>query len=437
MERVKLKNRILSALLMLTMVFTLAVTDIYASSKVNDGSIKLSGVTYPTTVNQGSPFSLRGKLTSEAEIEKVSVGVVSTSTGKWLIKYYKADVNKKTFNIKKADESIRFGKLKKGSYYYRIRVKVKGKVSMCVLNKKFYVEDNKAETVPIRIAESSALKLKSVRAPGTYPAGKEFVPKGTVTANKNIKKVEVGIVMAGTNKWTEYKYTGRPLFTKTFDLSKTESKLDFDRLPGGEYYYRMYVHTADGVKIAFNKAFTVVPSKKAMAAVRWAIKIANNDEFSYGKKPKTSKVGCYFCGTNQKRKPKGYEKTYVCMTFVHAAFAHGAKDPELLKDCKAASHCLSETNTNFSRYSCWFKVGLCKDLELEDLLPGDVICYYSNDNIRGHLCIYAGGNKIVDAEGIKDCWGPNSIAVRNNKAASMLAKAAKFNKKSYVMRYRG
>ena len=175
----------------------------------------------------------------------------------------------------------------------------------------------------------------------------------------------------------------------------------------------------------------------ARAAVAWAEKIAADDSFSYGKKPQTNKVGCYFCGTNQKRKPKGYEKTYVCMTFAHAAYAHGAEDPELYKDCSTGRHCITETNTNLTRYSCFRKVGLAKNLSVSDLEPGDIIIYYSANNYSGHVAMYAGDNTIVDAEGIKDCWGPNSIAVRPGRAASMLRGAAKHSSKSYVMRYVG
>ena len=173
------------------------------------------------------------------------------------------------------------------------------------------------------------------------------------------------------------------------------------------------------------------------AAIAWAVKIANDNSFSYGKKPQTSKVGCYFCGTNQRNKPKGYEKTYVCLTFVHAAYAHGAGDPELLKDCKAGKHCITASNTNFSRYSCWKKVGLAKNLSVSDMQPGDVIVTYSPTGVsNGHVAMYIGGNQIVDAEGIKDCWGPNSIAVRD-KAGSMLRGAARHSGNSYVMRYVG
>ena len=177
------------------------------------------------------------------------------------------------------------------------------------------------------------------------------------------------------------------------------------------------------------------------AAIAWAIKIANDDSFSYGKKPQTSKVGCYFCGTNcgpvKHNKPKGYEKTYVCLTFVHAAYAHGCGDPEMYADCSKGRRCITANNLNFSRYSCWKKVGNAKNLSVGDLEPGDVIVTFSSDGVsNGHVAMYVGGNQIVDAEGIKDCWGPNSIAVRD-KASSALRGAARHSGNSYVMRYNG
>ena len=125
------------------------------------------------------------------------------------------------------------------------------------------------------------------------------------------------------------------------------------------------------------------------------------------------------------------------MTFITAAYAHGAEDPELYHDCSTGKHCISETNSNLSRYSCFKKVGLCKNLSVSDLQPGDVIIMYSANNYSGHVCMYIGDNNIVDAEGIRDCWGPKSIAVRYGKASSMLRGAAKHSGNSYVMRYVG
>lgn len=178
------------------------------------------------------------------------------------------------------------------------------------------------------------------------------------------------------------------------------------------------------------------PSPAIQGAIDWAVMIASDDSFSYGKKPQTSHVGCYFCGTNKKNKPKGYEKTYVCMTFVHAAFAHGAGDPELLRDCRKGHRCISETSSNFKRYTCWQKVGNAKNLKMSDLQSGDVFVLYAANNYSGHVAMYLGGNDIVDAEGIKDCWGPKSIAIRKGYGKKMLSMCAR-RKGSYVMRYVG
>ena len=173
------------------------------------------------------------------------------------------------------------------------------------------------------------------------------------------------------------------------------------------------------------------------AAIAWAVMIANDDSFTYGKKPETSNIGCYFCGTNKTHKPKGYEKTYVCMTFITAAYAHGAEDPEMLALCKGGKRCLSTTNSNF-KFKCWEKVGSAGSLSVSDLQPGDVICMYSDDNKTGHLSMYIGDGNIVEATAAYgDLWGPKSIGVRDGNAGKMLRHAARRSKNSYVMRYVG
>ena len=432
MNEIKRKNRILAVMLMLVMIFSLSFSNSYAASTVR---VNLKSYNAPTNLNMGSSFSIKGKVKSNKKIQKAIVGIVKSGGG-YVYKYKNSGVNSKTFNIKKADSKLRFGSLAPGKYYYRVRVKLKGRKKFrTVLNSPFYVIDNRADSVGLNIAESSGISLSGVNAPGTYNVGKQFTPKGIVNSDSKIKKVEIGIVYAPTNKWMEYKYTST-INSKTFDISKAAGKLKFDKLPGGLYRYRMYAHTENGTKLVFNKEFTVRPSGRPQAAVNWAVSIANNDEFSYGQKPKTSKVGCYFCGTNQKRKPAGYEKTYVCLTFVEAAYAHGAGDPEMLAECMEGNHTMAANDYNFTKYSCWQKIGYAKDLKVSDLQPGDVLVYYSASGYdNGHVAIYAGGNNMVDAEGIKDCWGPNSIAVRD-KASSMLASAARVSSKSYVMRYR-
>jgi len=232
----------------------------------------------------------------------------------------------------------------------------------------------------------------------------------------------------------------------------TEGSLQANAFENGSHEFLGWARSDDGL-VEFTDAesvsdmagsgdnvdlYAVWTGDGARAAVAWAIKIANDDSFSYGKKPQTSRIGCYFCGTNQKKKPKGYEKTYVCLTFAAAAYAHGAEDPEIYYACSHAKMPMYENDKNFSKFSCWKKIGRCSNLSIDDLQPGDVVIQWSagSDN-TGHVWIYAGNNDVVDSEGIKDCWGPNSIALRKGKAAGKLRQTARSNKKSYVMRYVG
>ncbi|MBR0308427.1 MAG: InlB B-repeat-containing protein [Mogibacterium sp.] len=172
----------------------------------------------------------------------------------------------------------------------------------------------------------------------------------------------------------------------------------------------------------------------AVAAVAWAIDIANDNSFTYGDKPAANAIGCYFCGTNQKNKPKGYEKTYVCLTFVAAAYAHGAEDPEVYYACSHGKMPLYENDNNFSKFSCWTKIGKCKDLTIDDLEPGDVVIQWSahNDN-SGHVWMYAGGDNIVESHG--GGFTAKSIALKSGAAARLRQYGS--NSKNYVMRYTG
>ena len=418
----------------LALICSLAVTDVHAASS---NKITLKKIVAPTNIDLGKSFSVKGKIKAKKKISKVTIGIYSCKAKKYKYKYTKTGINKKSFNIKKADSKLKFGKLKAGTYYYIINVKLKGGKTKKVLKQKFVVVDNKASTVSLGVADSAGISLSGVKAPGTYQVGKEFTPSGIVHSESKIKKVEVGIVIAATNKWTEYKYTDS-VNTNDYDLSKVGNKLRFDLLPAGGFRYRMYAHTEDGVKIAFNKEFTVKPSGKPMAAVNWAVRIANDNSFAYGKKPAANAIGCYFCGTNcgpvKYNKPKGYEKTYVCLTFVAAAYAHGTEDPEVYYACSHGKMPLYENDKNFSEFSCWMKIGACKDLTVNDLLPGDVIIKWSdhNDN-NGHVCMYIGGNDVVESSG--GGWSANSIAVKHDVAAKRLASLSS-SSKNYVMRYR-
>ena len=208
---------------------------------------------------------------------------------------------------------------------------------------------------------------------------------------------------------------------------------------GGLVIYDDNESVQDIVKTGENAdLYAVWTGDGAVAAVKWAIDIANDDSFAYGKKPAANAIGCYFCGTNcgpvKYNKPKGYEKTYVCLTFVAAAYAHGAEDPEIYYACSHGKMPLYENDNNFSKFSCWTKVGKCSNLSINDLKPGDVVISWSdhNDN-SGHTWMYAGNDQIVESTG--GGWGAGSIALKGgaSKRLSIYGRSGK----NYVMRYTG
>lgn len=435
-------RRVRAIAIMLIAAMMISEISVFAA----ESTVKISDYTSPKTVTVGSPFTLKGKITSNKRIKRVEIGIVD-SNNKWTgQKYDNASLNTRSFDIARADSYIKFGKLSVGKYKYRIYAHTSdGKVHI-VLNDAFTIK-NKASsstsTTPAKTGKSKNktvddVKLIKYNSPGTLNVGKNYNVRGIISSSKKISRVEIGIVMAATNKWTEYKYDNRFVNSKTFNISKAASTLKFNKLPGGTYKYRIYIHTKSGCKLILNKKFVVNPSNKPKAAVRWAKKIANDNSFTYGAKPAANAVGCYFCGTNcgpvKSTKPKGYERTYVCLTFIGAAYAHGAKDPEILSECRRGRMTMYETDDNFRKFSCWMKIGKCKDLTIEDLQVGDVIIMWSdyNDN-NGHVCMYIGNNNIVESSG--GGWSANSIAIKYGVASSRL-RSLSSNSRNYVMRYR-
>lgn len=257
--------------------------------------------------------------------------------------------------------------------------------------------------------------------------------KGTIQSNVDLQTVAVGVKDADEKKWIKgFKFKKKDYNKKNFDLEEADKELSFPDLEKGNYTYVVSVKTAGGKEIDLLEDKFEVTFNPAQAAVDWAIKIANDDSFAYGTGKACHRVGCYFCGTNQKNKPRGYEKTYVCLTFVGAAYAHGAQDPEILAVCQEGKTlpCYS-SERNFTRFSCWTKVGSCGSLSIGDLKPGDVLVNYDASNSHGHVCMYAGGDMLVEA--ITEGWGAGTIAYHSGAARRLSQYGGK--SQNFVMRY--
>lgn len=100
-------------------------------------SLAVVNYTAPTSIKKGSPFILKGKISSNKKITKVTIQVVDTK-GKAVITASSANKSK-SFNIAKLDLKVRFGILAKGTYYYRITATDTAQTKRLV-NKKFTVK---------------------------------------------------------------------------------------------------------------------------------------------------------------------------------------------------------------------------------------------------------------------------------------------------------
>lgn len=167
---------------------------------------------------------------------------------------------------------------------------------------------------------------------------------------------------------------------------------------------------------AAKKVDTRTPSEKARAdAVSWALKIAKDNSFHFGKRKWAYHSGCYFCGTNQSKKSLKRKagasrsaclKTYCCNTFVTAAYTHGAKAKEV--NCKVKSKRINlayNKNKALNNKKAFKRIS--KPKKITSLKPGDVLL------TKTHAMLYAGGGKVVEAahhdNGKKNAYWNDSI----------------------------
>ena len=176
--------------------------------------------------------------------------------------------------------------------------------------------------------------------------------------------------------------------------------------------------------------------KARQAAVDWAIKIAGDNSFHYGRSSWAHHNGCYFCGTNQKAgslkrragaSKAACEKTYCCNPFVTAAYKHGAGAKEV--DCKVRGKRfgLANDNNRVLKNTKAFK-RISKPKKVTSLEPGDILLSPT------HAMLYAGGGKVVEAahhdNGKRDsCWNDS---IRHKKIS-----AGQWKRVTKIYRYIG
>lgn len=223
--------------------FAKSVWNEYGDNSVKTRAPKLGAPSYPSLINEGKGYSVKGNVVASKKITKVKIAITD-SNGKSVISK-SAVPDSKEFNLVLLDNYITFNKLKTGQYYYKIYVTTEDG-TFCLMNKDFVVCSSKPS-------------IWAYSKPGTYDCGNAFMICGDVVSSDSIVSVKAGIYKKNNGKEPVY-YDVQNCSTNQFDLNILNKSLLFHKLPGRVYYYRIDVTTTSGTYNVLNSSFKVEPS---------------------------------------------------------------------------------------------------------------------------------------------------------------------------------
>lgn len=217
--------------------------------------IEISGAsTLPESIKAGESFSVRGVVTSGlSNLEAVSVAIYTETLERVTGATVRPDA--KTYDLSKLDNLIAFSTLSEGRYIYRITATNGSNTNFVVEETYFNVT---AGTQPVQTSDT--LTAEGITAiPETIKQGSVLNIKGTVTSASS----DITYLICGIYDMSGKFISGRMLSpkTKSFDLSRLDRYVAFDKLPAGEYAFAVLATNASNSNAALvNTKFTVTAS---------------------------------------------------------------------------------------------------------------------------------------------------------------------------------
>ena len=223
------------------------------SNTNTDSTLKITGENYPSILEVGKIFSIKGSITSNYNINNVTVGVYTTSGAAKTSKSVVPNIT--PYNISDLDAFIKFNTLPAGTYIYRITAQDSEKT--VTAQREFTVSQQATLNV------ESTLKITGENYPSTLEVGKIFSIKGSITSNYNIKSVVVGVYTTSGLSKTSKAATPN---AKSYNISSLDSYITFNTLPVGTYIYQITV--GDEKKtVTAKKQFTVTSTQASTLAI--------------------------------------------------------------------------------------------------------------------------------------------------------------------------
>ena len=373
---------------------------------------------------------ISSKYTKELSFSVSSVsntkGTVNVSNGNVIVRSGPAALFSSVGKLAKGKTITINGKAKDmyGNYWYRF--KYNGSNNYTIAK---YIKTTSTKTTTAKATSTTSKKDMSNNAVATTTTSSTS-SSFTVTSLSNLTgKVATSSspLNVRSGPATTYKVVGSLKKGKTFSITgkTTVGNMLWYRFKYNSsttaYANATYVTTSVDSAIESKSATTDTTNSRTLkarqAAVDWAIKIANDNSFHYGRSSWAHHNGCYYCGTNQTAGNAKFKdgasasealKTYCCNPFVTAAYNHGAGAKEV--DCKTSSMRVglaNDTNKVFKTKS-WMLV--TKPSKITSLKVGDILLTPT------HAMLYAGNGKVVHAahhdngSSNKDYWN-DSIKV--------------------------
>lgn len=190
-------------------------------------TLKINGHKYPVSHKLGSSYSLKGLISSNYRIKRITAGIYNSSGKK---SYYKSNIypNTLSYNLaySPADYALQFDRLKKGKYLYKVTAKDASGKSRTLVKRTFNVV---TKTSKLKISSPVPSSDFAINAGGYYTVG------GTIKSNYKITNVTAKVTDAGGA--TKFSRSVKPN-TKTFRIGfEIDGAMSFNTLPAGTYKY--------------------------------------------------------------------------------------------------------------------------------------------------------------------------------------------------------
>ncbi|MBR3870241.1 MAG: peptidoglycan-binding protein [Clostridia bacterium] len=222
-----------------------------------NSTLNIDLTAYPTSIRQGSPFSLSGTITSNYTIKKVS-GYIKQGD---VVYDSSEDIpNSKKLNVKTANlnNSLLFGKLSPGNYTLCVEaIDVSGQVIK--INKNFTVSgESKAE---------STLRINLEKYPVSLNIRSSFNILGDISSNYPISRVR-GYIYSSDGSLVQ-STTDTPNSTY-MDIrpANLNQRLTFGKLSSGNYTMKIEAVDTSGKVVTATKSFTVNGTSSTQSVLR-------------------------------------------------------------------------------------------------------------------------------------------------------------------------